>query len=116
MHPQCAELTRGGRCEKHKRVMSQAGEEHRATSARRGYGYKWQKASAAFLRAHPLCQCEECKEGMLRVLPASVTDHKIPHRGDMRLFWDPSNWQAMAKECHDKKTALEDGGFGNPLR
>jgi len=32
----------------------------------------------------------------------------------MRLFWDNTNWQSMAKECHDKKTATEDGGFGNP--
>jgi 5-methylcytosine-specific restriction protein A len=30
----------------------------------------------------------------------------------MALFWDNTNWQAMAKECHDAKTAREDGGFG----
>ena len=43
---------------------------------------------------------------------ASVVDHRVPHRGDMALFWDSSNWQSMAKECHDRKTATEDGGFG----
>lgn len=43
-------------------------------------------------------------------------DHKIPHRGDAALFWDPNNWQAMSKPCHDRKTALEDGGFGNSAR
>jgi 5-methylcytosine-specific restriction enzyme A len=31
----------------------------------------------------------------------------------MTLFWDRNNWQAMAKACHDKKTASEDGGFGH---
>jgi 5-methylcytosine-specific restriction protein A len=41
-----------------------------------------------------------------------VVDHKVPHRGDMKLFWDRNNWQSMAKECHDRKTASEDGGFG----
>jgi 5-methylcytosine-specific restriction protein A len=30
----------------------------------------------------------------------------------MRLFWDKQNWQAMAKSCHDRKTARHDGGFG----
>lgn len=57
--------------------------------------------------------CDECDEGRKRLVPASVVDHRIPHRGDMTLFWDSSNWQSMAKTCHDKKTAREDGGFGN---
>lgn len=46
------------------------------------------------------------------VRAASVVDHRRPHRGDMKLFWDRNNWQSMAKECHDRKTAREDGGFG----
>jgi 5-methylcytosine-specific restriction enzyme A len=41
-----------------------------------------------------------------------VVDHIIPHRGDMTLFWNRKNWQAMSKTCHDKKTATQDGGFG----
>lgn len=85
---------------------------HRLSAAKRGYGRRWQKASKAFLREHPLCQCPECDEGRKRVKAATVVDHKIPHRGDMMRFWNPSNWQSMAKECHDKKTAKEDGGFG----
>ncbi|MCB4811684.1 HNH endonuclease [Methylovorus menthalis] len=50
-------------------------------------------------------------EGAKRLTPATVVDHIKPHRGDMALFWDRNNWQAMAKECHDRKTAREDGGF-----
>lgn len=46
---------------------------------------------------------------------ATVVDHKIPHKGDMRLFWDRNNWQAMAKVCHDRKTAQEDGAFGRAV-
>lgn len=46
-------------------------------------------------------------------MPASVVDHIVPHRGDANLFWDQSNWQAMSKSCHDRKTARENGGFGN---
>lgn len=40
-------------------------------------------------------------------------DHIIPHRGDQKLFWDKTNWQAMSGPCHSRKTASEDGGFGN---
>ena len=49
-------------------------------------------------------------------LPSEVVDHVIPHRGDMKLFWDPENHRAMAKRCHDRKTATEDGGFGRPVK
>lgn len=113
--PGCNALTTRGRCDQHRRtVVSRTYERERATAAQRGYGSRWRKASAAFLRAHPLCQCDECQEGKLRVRASVVTDHKVPHRGDMRLFWDSSNWQALSKTCHDAKTAREDGGFGNP--
>jgi 5-methylcytosine-specific restriction protein A len=80
------------------------------------YTYRWKQASKRFLREHPLCQCPDCDEGRKRLMVATVTDHRIPHRGDYSLFWDRSLWQAMAKECHDRKTAAEDGGFGNAPR
>ena len=35
-------------------------------------------------------------------------DHIVPHRGDMRLFWDESNWQPLCKRHHDVKTRNED--------
>jgi len=59
---------------------------------------------------HPLCvHCEE--RG--RVAPAQEVDHIIAHRGDMTLFWDTNNWASLCKPCHSRKTALQDGGFGN---
>ena len=82
----------------------------RDAASKRLYGWQWQKAAKAFLQANPMCECPECK-GVKRV--ATVVDHRIPHRGDVALFWDECNWQAMAKPCHDRKTASEDGGFGN---
>ncbi|MFW0778491.1 MAG: HNH endonuclease [Rickettsiales bacterium] len=60
--------------------------------------------SKLYLKANPLCVCEECKG---KVVPAQVVDHIRPHRGDERLFWDESNWQPLAKVCHDKKTMQE---------
>jgi 5-methylcytosine-specific restriction protein A len=74
------------------------------SSTERGYGYAWQKARARFLAAHPLCtQCES--EG--RTIPATVVDHRIPHRGNQALFWDETNWQSMCKPHHDSKTQAE---------
>lgn len=41
-------------------------------------------------------------------MKAEVVDHIVPHRGDEKLFWDESNWQALCKRCHDSKTMTED--------
>ena len=86
------------------------------------YGYRWQQQSRAFLRQHPLCMCPHCREGKVRIKPSSVVDHIVPHKGNMKLFWDKHNWQALNKECHDSwKQRLEksgEGGFdvdGNPI-
>lgn len=112
-YPGCGVLTDGGRCDKHKREEQRSLDHRRGSAAARGYGRTWQKASKAFLRAHPLCQCPDCDEGRKRLRPSDVVDHIEPHRGDMALFWNRGNWQAMNKLCHDAKTAREDGGFGN---
>ena len=32
-----------------------------------------------------------------------VVDHKEPHRGDERLFWDPENLWAVSKAYHDSE-------------
>jgi 5-methylcytosine-specific restriction protein A len=31
----------------------------------------------------------------------AIADHIIPHKGDLRLFWDPENVQTLCKPCHD---------------
>lgn len=46
------------------------------------------------------------------ITAATVVDHKMPHKGNMALFWDHDNWQSLCKPCHDYKTATQDGGFG----
>lgn len=88
-----------------------AGKEQRPNSTERGYGARWQKASKAYLLAHPLC-VDPYKRHVERVVAATETDHVIPHKGDMKLFWDASNWQPLCHDCHSYKTACEDGGFG----
>lgn len=40
-----------------------------------------------------------------------VVDHKIPHRGDERLFWDINNLQAVSKEYHDGEKRSQEQGW-----
>ncbi len=75
------------------------------SSTERGYGYKWQQARAGFLAKHPLCvYCE--RDG--RTTVATVVDHKVPHRGDMRLFWDATQWQPLCASCHSSTKQSEE--------
>tara|TARA_R110002051_G_scaffold103380_1_gene175161 strand:+ start:500 stop:865 length:366 start_codon:yes stop_codon:yes gene_type:complete len=92
------------------------------SSAAKGYDYRWQKARVAWLTEHPICV--ECKK-QGRVTPASVVDHKVPHRlgkalesgckeliaAARKLFWDRKNWQSLCKHCHDSyKQRVEKSG------
>lgn len=102
----CAQLVRdGSRCAQHRRQVDRA----RGTAHERGYTSAWTKARAAYLSLHPLCAVHR---GQGALVVANVVDHIKPHRGDKVLFWDSANWQPLCKECHDRKTATEDGGFG----
>jgi 5-methylcytosine-specific restriction endonuclease McrA len=84
---------------------------HRPTATERGYDGKWKKESKAFLAlpGNELCAC-----GCSR--PASMVDHKVAHKGDMKLFWDRSNWQPMRYGCNSRKNIQHEGGFGKAPR
>lgn len=102
-HPGCPKLVAYGTkyCEVH--AAAHLGD--RESACTRGYGSRWQKARARYLTKHPLCV--ECQKAG-KYVTATVVDHKIPHRGNKKLFWDENNWQALCKPCHDKKTWNED--------
>jgi 5-methylcytosine-specific restriction protein A len=109
-YPDCPELTYGRYCEKHQKEM-----EKDYTGSSRAYKHlyktsRWRILRKQFLRKYPLCV--ECKRQGV-VTAAEVVDHIKPHEGDERLFWDDSNWQALCKCCHDKKTAKNDGRWGS---
>ena len=82
----------------------------RESSHARGYDARWRKARLSFLADNPLCV--HCAP---RVVAAKEVDHIVPHRGDYDLFWDQENWQGLCSVCHSRKTATEDGGFGNKV-
>ena len=115
--PACGALVRGVRyCPKHEhliKVVTRQHDERRESSTQRGYSYKWQQARKGFLAKHPLCA--ECG-GQGRIAAATDLDHIIPHKGDKDAFWTRSNWQALCHPCHSRKTATEDGGWGNTIK
>lgn len=71
-------------------------EEHRKSAHQRGYDQFWRAAREKFLQENP--ECEYCGTG------ANVVHHSVPHRGDMKLFWEKHLWVACCKTCHDRIT------------
>ena len=94
-HPGCPNLSDEVYCKVHRSLYA------RDNATVRGYDARWRAARKRYLQRHPLCV--ECQREE-KLVPATVVDHIIPHRGDEALFWDVNNWQAMCKACHDRKT------------
>lgn len=115
--PGCPFLASVGRyCVEHAKAENAQKKQYdrqRGSSAKRGYGRKWQNYRKIYLAEHPLCM--RCKKKG-RIMPAIVVDHIKPHKGDCNLFWQISNHQALCVRCHNKVTAQYDGGFGNPIK
>lgn len=87
--------------------------EWRGSARARGYDSRWERLRLRYLQHHPLCVM--CR-AQGRVEAATVVDHKIPHRGDQKLFWDEANWQALCKPHHDATKQAEDvRGFSNEV-
>ncbi len=73
-------------------------DERRGSAHQRGYGDRWRKGRLGYLAKHPLCVAHLAGG---KTEAATVVDHIVPHGGDMLLFWDSANWQALCKFCHD---------------
>lgn len=96
----CNKLTTKGRCEEHQRKH---GWDHKESSTKRGYGYKWQKTRVRILRRdNGLCQ--PCKRKGIMV-PATEVDHIV--RKAIGGTDDDENLQAICGDCHKEKTARE---------
>jgi 5-methylcytosine-specific restriction protein A len=67
---------------------------------------RWRYRAKRQLRDEPLCaMCS--KEG--RVVTATIADHKIPHKGNERLFWE-GELQSLCKFHHDLVKKREELG------
>lgn len=83
---------------------------HRGSARERGYTHDWDKASKRNLIMYPLCV------GCLsvdRTQAATVTDHIIPHKGDMDLFWDGNNWQSCCTDHHNIIKAILENEYAD---
>lgn len=93
-----------------------------------GYDHRWDKARLSFLAENPLCKkCQDAGiindgryklDGSLQTNPrkrSPVVDHIIPHKGDMTLFWDRSNWQTLCSDHHDRKTREDEQPYSKEI-
>ena len=103
----CHTLTLRGRCEAHQYDKGKDTAPDR--QKRRKYATndpRWRLIRKRQLSRQPLC--EECQRtGLLE--PAKVVDHVD---GDS-FNNQPDNLASMCWPCHSRKTAQQDGGFGN---
>mgnify|MGYP001792847680 CR=1 FL=1 len=95
-------------CQQRRKIEA---DKRRPSARQRGYDTRWQRETADYL-ARPENKFCACGCGQR----ANMVDHKIAHKGDMRLFWDRNNWQPMNRRCNSRKAASLEGGFGNPTR
>jgi 5-methylcytosine-specific restriction protein A len=97
----------------HAKKRRDEAEARRPSASARLYGSEWRKAAREFLEINRWCVGEGIVVDGVKTARcgarATVVDHIQPHKGDLTLFWDRSNWQPLCKRCHDRKTAREDG-------
>jgi 5-methylcytosine-specific restriction protein A len=58
---------------------------------------RWRALRAEQLRIMPICEMDHG----FAVVAATVANHRIPHKGDEVLFFDPGNLQSVCKPHHD---------------
>jgi 5-methylcytosine-specific restriction enzyme A len=68
--------------------------------------YKFVNLRKAWLKSNPWCVF--CLRDYKVYTPATILDHKKPHRGDDKLFLDVTNFQSLCKTCHDSKKQRQD--------
>lgn len=115
----CEALTQGYYCSKHKAIADKRREEHQKECFKKMFkdtkrttskpyhslyeSSKWKVARKNFLELHPYCVVCGAK--------AVIADHITPHKGNLELFYDTNNLQAMCWACHSSKTLKENNYF-----
>ena len=65
----------------------------------------WKALRANQLNLKPLC--EWCAN-QNRIVPATICDHVIPHKGDEARFYDADNLASLCKPHHDSAAQVKD--------
>lgn len=81
----------------------------RESASMRGYGARWRRRRAMFLRAHPLC-VDPYTLHPGQVVPATDVDHILARRAGGSDRDD--NLQSLCHSCHSIKTNRERDGEG----
>jgi len=68
---------------------------------------RWRRAAKAFLADPDNALCALCQK-IGRDTPATIVDHKKPHKGDYGLFWDQENWQGVCAPCHSAAKRMQE--------
>ena len=108
--PGCPALSQGPRCPAHRLVRRQVSPQPsaRPSPSLRTYDAEWREIRKQVLEEEPVCQTPGC------TALSTEVDHLIPWRmGGTRAR---ENLVARCKPCHSRKTARQDGGFGNTRR
>jgi len=101
-HQGCNRLTVDRFCPEHAILHDRVDDKRRGTSRERGYSYKWDKYSKAFLSRPENAFCKLHLPGC--TLVADCVDHIKPHNGPSDpLFWEPTNHQAVCLHCNSVK-------------
>lgn len=103
-YPACPRVTRERFCPDHATRVDHG----RLNASRRGYtSAAWRALRASILMRDPLCR--SCHGA-----PSTHADHVVARANGGTDA--PSNLQGLCASCHSRKTAREDGGFGNAAR
>jgi 5-methylcytosine-specific restriction protein A len=62
---------------------------------------RWQALRRQVLNEQPLC--DDCASKGY-ITEAREVDHTVPHRGNLKLFFDRSNLSGKCSSCHAVKT------------
>jgi len=95
--PGCGVLVPRGRCTLHARVKEQ---QRPNREVRRWYYRERWKRERQRVLVDAGYTCAHC--GV--ITPALEIDHIVKHEGDLELFWNATNLQALCSPCHTRKT------------
>jgi len=101
----CGKLIAGGLfCPDHR--------ERKKAPSELGYDHRWRRYAAAYLKKHPIC-CDPFLRHPNEIRNAEVCGHRIAHRGNESLLWNPRNHYPLCASCNAYQCAKFEGGFGH---
>lgn len=72
--------------------------DNRPSAHQRLYNHRWREAAKAFLARPENRLCRICNRRL-----AQCVDHIQDHHGNVKLFWDVTNWQPACISCNTRK-------------